>query len=355
LIRDFGLSISIVEKTNRGPSTVGSKSYWKATQMNRGKAKVGPEGDLIDYAGGLPFPDVTIDDPQVGIKCAWNFDYRHVGDDFFQPEWEMYLTDAKGNIRELAGNLQRLNWFPRTDMDPKPNLNPTKSEGIYFKELYGFIRPFASKGLAQLSVKYIDPRKDRDVWVYVPGLRRNVRIGGGNRCDSLGGLVCNMDEINMWSGNNVGFNWKLTGEKERLIDTIWPWEEKKTGKGIIRKAHHTLPMLELRKVWIIEQTPKDPSYCYSKRIFYLDPESWWYLWEEMYDRSGRLWKTQNLVFSVFPNPQDKGGGATIINASGDTLDLKIFEAGPYYQKETFINTGLNQGIFTLDAMRKAGR
>lgn len=346
----LGRSIPITGTTDCNPEAIQSENYKKITRMNKGKTRIGHEDAMANYAGvGLPFPDIATDDPQAGIKIAWNYEYKHEGDDR-DGVWTYWLTDDRRNVKALKGNVKRIAFFSRTDLDPRPNLiGETK---VRSKEVITFTAPFASKGMSSLSVKYADPFRDKDQWVFVPGLRRNVRIGGGNRCDCLGGFVHNMDDQTTWDGNPLLFNWKSLGIKEMLFPTIMPSDEP---FSYVSRAHVTPITLERRPVWVVEQTPKDPSYCYSKRIFYVDPETWWFLNSDCYDRAGNIWKLVHQYYCLVPNPKDAGGGHIVYTNSGSVVDLKIWEAGPYIIKDIRVNTGKDINAFTLDAMRKAGR
>jgi hypothetical protein len=207
-----------------------------------------------------------------------------------------------------------------------------------------------------MVIKYDDPTRERDLYVYVPGLRRTTRVGGGNRCDCLGGFVFNMDDSNLWSGDTFMFDWKVLEVKEMLVSALRDWELTKQGKDYIEGAHFTVPIFERRKVWIIEQTPKFKGYCYSKRVYLQDPVTWNYMYMEMYDRAGELWKTEKQNYANRPNPEATGGGGILVNVSGDTLDMKIYEAGPYYHHELSLNDrSLRSETFSIDALRRAGR
>ncbi len=117
-------------------------------------------------------------------------------------------------------------------------------------------------------------------------------------------------------------------------------------------------MLERRKVWVMENSPKFTGYCYSKRLYYVDPESWTFDFMEMFDNAGSIWKTENLNFGLWDNPKEAGGGHMLMNVSGNTLDLKINEGGPYYHHNYVINPGfdkVNADMFSLDYLRRQGR
>jgi len=343
-----GVTIPILETTNRKLENFVSENFLKYSIQNKGKAKIGPDGELIDYAGqGLPFPDISPDDPQAGIKAAWNFEYRHMGDTT-ENFWSYWLVDSKRNVKTLKGIYRHLSFANRTDMPPMPYLHKGNPGGIRYKETTGFTAPFSSKGLVQLAVKYEDPMRERDIWIYVPGLRRVTRVGAGNRCDCLGGFVHNMDDQLYFSGTVTKFTWKFMGTKELLVGTLYPRDR---DWPFLRL--HGLPVkLERRKVWIIEQRPKDADYCYSKRIYYMDPENWVFVGQDNYDRAGKLWKYIGIYYSVFPNPA--GGGYCTGMDADDVVDFKIWEAGP-------MNSGMKKNIdlkpdqFTLDYLRRSGR
>src|SRR5215468_4986649 len=58
-------------------------AYVAATDKNKGKAKLGEDGALVDYASGQPFPNDSIDckgDPDSGTKIIWNFNKSWNGD-----------------------------------------------------------------------------------------------------------------------------------------------------------------------------------------------------------------------------------------------------------------------------------
>lgn len=56
------------------------RSFAEASKQNEGKYAIGPEGAIVEKAGGKapayvyghPFPTVAPDDPQGGLKALWN-------------------------------------------------------------------------------------------------------------------------------------------------------------------------------------------------------------------------------------------------------------------------------------------
>jgi len=258
------------------------------------------------------------------------------------------ILRVKGYTKVLAGQWWYIYFTNRTDLEPKPYLLEKNPHGIRYKELLRFTQPFSSKGLGQLQVKYEDVTRRNDIWVFVPGLRRTMRVGGGNRCDCLGGFVFNMDETYYFVGDIMSFTWKVIGVKEHLVPVLQP---SKAFFEVIPGLHNPLERLERRKVWLVEVKSKDPGYCYGKMIGYLDPESMYWTWKEDFDRNGELWKTLVIYFALAPNP---AGGWVMENTGANVYDVKIRESGPnVYNPDS--NVGLKQEMFTMEALRKMGR
>jgi hypothetical protein len=352
LVRN-GITVPIVETTDR--TNIQSDAYRELTEKYKGQCKIAPDDAIQNYKGGRPFPDLHLhpDDPQAAIKAAWNLEYKHTGDTFYT-DWKYYLTDSKANIRILAGYWSNLYWTLRTDMQPIPNLDPNETE-VRGKSVIHFRQPFASKGLSHMAIEYNDPYRDNDNYVYVPGLRRTTRVGGGNKCDCLGGFVNNMDDSDSFSGDVLEYTYKLIDIKDMLM--VWQVDTPPPEYIVTHTEGMHVPnfKLERRKVWFVEATAKDKTYCYSKRTWYLDPETWWIMITEQYDRHGNLWKSQFLPCSVFKNPPAVGGGHAMINFCGTIVDLKIMEGGPFQILENWINRPLSPNTYTIDYLRRLGR
>jgi len=58
---------------------------------------------------------------------------------------------------------------------------------------------------------------------------------------------------------------------------------------------------ERRPVYVVEMEQLDSTYVYSKRTYYIDKETFLILGAEYYDRKGRLWRTNNILYGFFPD------------------------------------------------------
>ncbi len=346
---DNNYTVPIVETTDW--ARCHSPAYLKVSEANRGKAKLGPKGELENYEGGRPFMDLKKDDPQLGVKLMWNY-WWHYASDAFPTEWNYYLTDAKGNVKRLWGVADNCQYNFRTDVEPKPMFDP-KSPEVKNKFFITFLGPFESKGLSQIRVAYIDSSRKVDAWVYVPGLRRATRSGAAAGCDALGGFVSVADDDYGFSGNIIDFDWKYIGEKEMLVPTLHPTPPADPWP-IPKGLHAPLAKLEKRKMLIVEGIPRDPNYCYSKRRIYMEADTFIIINSENFNQAGELWKNYWEGFAVIENEPAVGGAALSV-ATGGCTDYFIGEGGPLTIMAAESNKRYKPADFTIDAMRRRGR
>jgi len=62
---------------------------------------------------------------------------------------------------------------------------------------------------------------------------------------------------------------------------------------------------EPRLVFIIQGVSKLPQYAYSKRVIYLDKESYLIAYSDIYDNAGELWKMWVNEFKISRKPRDE--------------------------------------------------
>ncbi len=65
-------------------------------------------------------------------------------------------------------------------------------------------------------------------------------------------------------------------------------------KDILKPNHYNPDLLrfELHRVWVVEATLKPGKrHIYSKRVFYMDEDSWLIALKDQYDGRGQLWRT----------------------------------------------------------------
>jgi hypothetical protein len=103
------------------------------------------------------------------------------------------------------------------------------------------------------------------------------------------------DDVSVFNGAIDRYDWKLVGKKEMYVPySSYRLTYHKTAADIT-KPNHLNPDLvrwELHRVWVVEATLKpDKRHIYSKRVFFLDEDSWTALASDQYDARGQLYRS----------------------------------------------------------------
>jgi hypothetical protein len=251
---------------------------------------VGKAPGLDGAHAQVPFPI-----PKTGYEVMWNwltaFHPVHFGGDF-----ETYLSDAVGNRTLVTRSKVRYQW----DYWDNGTTTTDKVQSL----LNANQSPPSKAGSMDMRVTWarMDQKEPR-AWSYVPGQRR-VRLAPEFTYDTVaaqyGGLIL-FDEISGFDGKMDRFDFKLVGKKELLI----PYNGQRQHQWPIEKLmmkNHVNPdsqRYELHRVWIVEATRKAGArHINSRKVFYLDEDSWIISSEQTYDDAGKLYRSK-----VFPIAQ----------------------------------------------------
>lgn len=269
---------------------------------------------LINHVAGLPFPRVDPADRNAATRLMFNFNAAIARDDLDLRNFECN-TGQIGNggspVRVertfVVGHLRRLFFTERTSVEPIPEMHPNK-DGVRYKEaLYPLLEPFDLKGVGFTYNRYLDHTRQDDSWLYLPQLRRLRRLSSSQRSDALFGQDTDQDSFAGYAGNVGWFDWKLLGEKTVLAtfhEAGIPVDWGSPSGDYIHKG-----TWEPRKAWVVEGVSKLPDYAYSRRVIYLDKESWRIPYSDLYDRDGQLWKVwvNSFKFATHPFPGARYG------------------------------------------------
>ena len=138
--------------------------------------------------------------------------------------------------------------------------------------------------------------------------------------DPIGGTDQLNNEVEIMSAHVTWYpEYKLIGKRWMLAvaHSRWPpWDEDKKGDVAFRNvdlanAPYWNPVddWEPREVYVIEATPPD-EHPYSRKVMYLDADTWVFYFAETYDKKGELWKT--LIFNMRPLETLDGGWGVIV-------------------------------------------
>lgn len=312
--------------------------YQSATQANRGKARIGPEGGLEGHVAGQPFPMDEIDckgDPQAGTKLAWNFDYRWEGAGRYGSGRYSYWDRGEQLPLYYEGWGRVVQLSHRTEPDYADQGGDVfRGEQRKFAFVIEVDAPFDAKGIAVVTYRYKSAdappsaAKNDDTWVYVPTLRRVRRISTAQRTDAVSGTDFTFDDLSGFNGIPPQYEWSCLGEQDVLatVNTqikAYPYtRDHNFGPYGLSFADDRW---ELRHTYKFQFVPRNADHPYSKKVIYLDKNTAEILYSFAYDRKGELWKViyHNKIWSEsskdfykpwdgVPEPRDSMNVADIV-------------------------------------------
>jgi len=261
---------------------------YDATQQAVSNASLAPGGNgVLGVAAGFPFPL-----PKNGSEAIWNHLMSYRGETYAM-NYVLAAITREGDFTPVRveveldysyGNLSK------TDAQREPNR--------LFNFLQSITSPARLAGGITLAHEPVDQvMETRTAWTYSPGQRR-VRLAPEVSYDSPSATVDGlrtMDDTYMFNGAIDRYNWKLAGKKEMYIpyNSYALMNPKLKYTDLIRPGHLNpeYTRYELHRVWVVEATLK-PEFrnIYSKRVFYLDEDSWTAMAADKYDARGELWR-----------------------------------------------------------------
>ena len=276
----------VVYPTRRSASF--PQCHYNETKQCAANAKLaaGANG-VTGCTGGVPFPI-----PKDGAEAIWNTLLRYRGDTFGM-HWSQAAVTRGGDYALVKfeyeydfqyGNCSK----PANQREPNKILN----------YLQNTTAPARLAGQILLVHETVDQNKEpRSAWTYNPGQRR-VRLAPNVAYDNPGtaadGLRTN-DDFGMFNGATDRYTWRLVGKREMYI----PYNSYKLSDPALKYAdilkpghlNQDLARYELHRVWVVEATLKPgTSHIYSKRVFYIDEDSWAVVATDKYDGRGELWR-----------------------------------------------------------------
>jgi len=259
---------------------------------------VGTEGGYTveGYVAGQPFPKPSA--PNMAEKILYDAYYQYAPAVLWN-YWDGYQMDKYMNMAPAVSQIIYFNLAHASDPG-YPRANPA-GRGYFYSEWVQQLLPEQSKYQTALILLPDDPSRGQELYVFLPSLRRSLRLSASARCAPIAGTDwANDDSKDGMNRIPTQFKVDLIGDKKILAlvheDGTLRGDPKNFYTGHSSPFHKAVTgKWELRDVWVIDEAPL-PSlvngYCYSHDIFYIDKELYALVQNEYYDRSGKLWKIQ---------------------------------------------------------------
>jgi hypothetical protein len=328
------------------------KEYNSATVRYFSQVKLGANGELLNYVAGIPFPDLRFNDPQAGVKMAWNFYWRWIGDDHrtgggtAEGKIIRYAIERDGSERRAEVLHHTMKTRGRVTLDSKPLL--TGYEHIDWMQLRADEYPRDTAGTTTLEIRYADPKREDDLYIYVPSIRRVRRAPPIQRCATIAPSEFNFDDINSFGGKITDFNYRFLGRFKMLGNLAQeqiPFQ---------RKPGEYLPLKESWEIvdtYGLEITPKDPGYCYPRKVLFFDTENFEALWTMIWDAKGNYWKEQ----FAFRSPVKLADGQSALSV-GSVIIVNVQNGrSTLVDAVRAYNQGYQPSLFTLATLQTVMR
>ena len=263
------------------PQWLYDETKLNATRVNLTKNGSGFTGAVR----GFPFPI-----PKNGREAMWNHMARY------------FTTGIRGYVNSAATTKGGDYVVERSKFEIAFHYNhpDTTLENFDNKNLYVLTKvtsPASKAGDAHLLHVPLDRSvEDTLVYIYNPGQRKVHRIGEiGYDNPASDGLMTH-DQIDMFNGPMDRYQFQLLGKKEIYV----PYNNYQLSSDeveydeLIDQGHidQEFVRYEKHRMWMVEATRlPDVKHIYSKRVFYIDEDSWLILLQDIYDDRGEFWRT----------------------------------------------------------------
>jgi hypothetical protein len=292
-------TILVQETTDLPPG----EEYIVATLGYGDKVRLTTDEELEGYTAGLPFPVLDVTDPQAGLKAAWNLRYRDAGDRLEQ--WSGTLAHDSQSKVQYAFESYFARAFGMYRAKQQYNLPEWEQDGIVSKEYTeiftnpvaptgGFSdTPRAGQSLLMLRHRYDSDHRPIGQW-FIDAVNRKLKTVAYNPEGSALGFTMILEDV---AGSQISaHDWRLVTATVALVPGLIQNSQALFG-GI--GGGYPLDPWELRRVYVLEMVPRSPHHPYSRKLLYVDQQTFAPFYVVIFDTNNAHWRT---VFFSYGHP-----------------------------------------------------
>lgn len=256
------------------------------TVRNKGKARIASDGWSIEDAilPSIPFPQ-----PRNGIEAIWNHLLLYQGVAIEAKNSLVYVSPYSEGTEPIIVDAAIRFYYPWAVSGEHKLQSGDIKQGLSISARL----PAALSGQITMQRIYFD--RSPESFYFHPGQRRIRRLPSYAYDAPILGLerIYPVDAMGVFNGNPDKFDWTLKGKRELLV----PYNAfNLTGKDAQGRSifgrHFVAPDVrryELHRVWVLEGNLRaGMRHSTSKKVLYLDEDSWAAVAGEDYDVDGRL-------------------------------------------------------------------
>ncbi|HKV54016.1 MAG TPA: DUF1329 domain-containing protein [Candidatus Binataceae bacterium] len=290
-----------------GPAHLGGnlpKSWVEATEQHGSQTgvEVLPNGHYVikNYYGGTPFPNPQ--EPYKGWKVLANVFWAYVEALYVNTPknyGSVWAVDRFGDIAPSTFDVV-YRWSAYITDQGFPH-EETYAPGTWYTEWGMQETPEQARYTASLSEYYQDQETHPfpDTFVFVPALRRSLRLSTTSRCSPVFGFDWSYDDAktNGFNGSTSVYTGDYLGDRKILTLAVFNQD------GSVFPEGYDMPLAWPKPSWgkwevrpmAVDDIKRIPSeaagYCYASRIVYADKEFWDGDWVDLFDSNKKLWKS----------------------------------------------------------------
>jgi hypothetical protein len=253
-----------------------------------------------NYNGGTPFPNPQ--DPNKGWKVLANVFWAFQPSVYFNGPTNygsVWSVDRFGNV--APSTLDVVYRWSDFNTDPGFPRTQTYAPGTWYTEWLMQESPEQARYTASLNLFFSDQEAHPfpDTFVFVPALRRSLRLASTARCSPVFGFDWTYDDAktNGFNGNTAIYTGDFLGDREILTIAHYNTDGAIFPDGYLMPLGFPKPSWgkwEIRHMAVDDVhriASESAGYCYSSRIIYADKEHWNADWVDLYDSNRKLWKS----------------------------------------------------------------
>jgi hypothetical protein len=323
--------------------------YLQDTEKYSGQVKLvhtSNGGTTVEgYVAGIPFPNIDPKDPEVAAKLMWDNYYEYVP--AFQYFYAaLYQVDRYRNLSWFHSHYiaTLLDGISEPGM---PTVNPI-GKGYHLVDTSIVTEPEQSKYTTSMVLLPSDPAKVSEIYVFLPSLRRSLRLSSAARCAPNQGTDYTYDDNrDGFGGIPSFFTATYLGEK-KILATFHSSNVYDDDVYMLRSTVPAWPRtkfapLEVRDEYLIDMRPVPEmagEYCYSHRVLYIDKDTHSVSGVDSYDKNGRLWKHWYKGFNFKPVDSHNGAYMDGWNGWSHYYDLQNEHCSVNWNSQGSINSGV---------------
>ena len=298
MLRQYGETFFMPVYQTRRTAAYPERIY-DALRHNAANAQLLENGNgVTDTIATSPFPV-----PQSGLEAIWNHILRFRGEEVsFRSAFATPTRD--GSFNPVVTEYDYYMAYSEDGV----SLEDIDNKIFYLRTR--ILAPATLAGTINLVHETLDQiRSPRLAWRYEAGerrLRRSPNLAYDTDLPNSSGFRT-VDQKDMYNGAPNQYEWELKGRREIYVPyNAYRLHGNVPSSEIVRPRHinQELTRYELHRVWEVEATLRTGiRHIYSRRVFYIDEDSWQILVSEEYDQDGALWRVSeahNVSFYSVP-------------------------------------------------------